>query len=463
MSSKINVSRKKKPGLGSSKNKSTLSAYNIIQKKRDGIKLSKEEIDWFVQGLLEGRTADYQMSAWLMAIYLKGMSEDETAWLTDTMLFSGEVLHFDDKHVVDKHSTGGVGDKTSFILAPIAKACGVKVPMMAGRGLGHTGGTIDKIESIPGIKTELGLNEFKQNVEKFGLVLIGQTKTLAPADKLIYALRDVTATIESIPLITASIMSKKLAEGAQGIVMDIKTGDGAFMKKMNDSKALAKSLRNTAKRFKREMITFITDMSQPLGNAVGHSTEIIESLETLKGIGPADLTELSLQLAAGMVFLAKHAKTLKDAYKLCQKVLYDGSALEEFRQMVIRQGGDVSYVDHVEKLPMAKERTQVLSPKSGYVKNIKNTLAGLACVSLGGGRSKASDKIDLGVGLIFHKKIGDKVLKNDPLLTIIHHTSQKNLVKKMVEDFQQNIFQFSSKKTRAPKLILEIKITRGSK
>ena len=439
------------------------SAYNIIQKKRDGKKLSKEEINWFIQGILTGETADYQMASWLMAVYLKGMSVDETAWLTDAMLYSGEVLQFEGNDVVDKHSTGGVGDKTSFILAPIAKACGVKVPMMAGRGLGHTGGTVDKIECIPGFKTELSMQEFKQQVLKYGLVLIGQTQTLAPADKKIYGLRDVTATIESIPLITSSIMSKKLAEGAHGIVMDVKTGDGAFMKKTSEAKKLAQSLRFTASRFNRKMITFITDMSQPLGNAIGHTTEIIESIETLKGKGPKDLTEISLRLAAAMVFLAGKAKNQKEAYQLCHKALYSGAALEEFRQMVIRQGGDISTIDNLDKLPMAQEKTVVTSVHSGFVRGIKGTLTGLACVSLGGGRTKSTDKIDMGVGFLFHKKIGDQVKKNDPLITIFHHASQKSLVQKITRDFQQNIFQFSTRKIPRPKLILETKMTKGKK
>jgi pyrimidine-nucleoside phosphorylase len=284
--------------------KQTFSAYNIIQKKRDKEKLTKDEITWFIEGLTSGEIADYQMSALLMAIYLNGFDKDETVAITDAMLYSGKVLDFEEQIYIDKHSTGGVGDKTSFIIAPIAAACGVKVPMIAGRGLGHTGGTVDKIESIKGFKTEISLHDFVTLLKERGLVLIGQTSEIAPADKKIYALRDVTATIESIPLITASIMSKKLAEGAKGIVMDVKTGNGAFMAKLSDAKKLAESIRQTGLRFNKNMMTIISDMSEPLGNAVGNSLEIIESIETLKSRGPTDLTELSLSLAGGMVYLA---------------------------------------------------------------------------------------------------------------------------------------------------------------
>ena len=268
------------------------SMYEIIDKKKRGKKLSKEEIDWVVQGLMKKKIADYQMTAFLMAIFLKGMTTEETAYLTDAMLYSGKVLSFEGQNVVDKHSTGGIGDKASFILAPIAAACGVKVPMIAGRGLGFTGGTVDKIESVKGFKTNLSLEEFQKRLNKKGIVLIGQTKEIAPADGLIYALRDVTATIDSIPLITASIMSKKLAEGANGIVMDIKSGSGAFMGSISDARKLAKSIIGTAKRFDKKSVALITNMDQPLGNAVGNSLEMIESVEVLKGNGPKDITEI---------------------------------------------------------------------------------------------------------------------------------------------------------------------------
>lgn len=434
------------------------SANGIIAKKRDGKKLSHEEIRWFIDGLTSGDIADYQMSALLMAIYLNGLDKKETASLTDAMLYSGEVVTFKGNDVIDKHSTGGVGDKASFILAPIAAACGVKVPMIAGRGLGHTGGTIDKIESIKGFKTSLTLKEFKERLNKFGLVLIGQTKTIAPADKKIYALRDVTATVESIPLITASIMSKKLAEGASGIVMDIKTGSGAFMSSMEDARALAKSLRDTASRFDKKMLTMITDMNQPLGNAIGNSLEIIESIDTLKGVGPKDLTDLSVQLAGGMIYLAGKAKTLKEGNTKAQAAIDNGSALKKFKEMIKNQGGDDKVVEDYSRLPIAKEKLEVLATKSGFVAKVECKNMGLHCVSLGGGRKKAEDAIDFGVGLIINKKIGDAVKKGESLVTIYYHSKQKALVQKMANEIIATDMTISKTKPKTLKsLVYEIK------
>ena len=304
------------------------SAYKILQKKSQGETLSNQEIKWFINGLLSGEIADYQMTALLMAIHINGLDAVETSALTDAMLYSGGVLHFPEQNVIDKHSTGGVGDKTSFILAPIAAACGVKIPMISGRGLGHTGGTTDKIESIPGFKTALSIEKFKEILNKNNLVLMGQTKDIAPADKIIYGLRDVTATIDCIPLITASIMSKKLAEGASGIVMDIKTGQGAFLTTLSRARKLAKSLQDTALRFNKNIMTMITDMSEPLGLAVGNSLEIIESIETLRGNGPKDLTRVSVELAGGMIHIAGIAKTHKAGIKMAKEALKNGTALE---------------------------------------------------------------------------------------------------------------------------------------
>lgn len=455
------IRRVKKP-LSKKKTKSSpslqeLSAYTIIQKKRDGKKLETHEIKWFIDSLVTGHVADYQMSALLMAIYLKGMSSEETAALTDAMLYSGEVLHFNDKKVVDKHSTGGVGDKASFILAPIAAACGVKVPMIAGRGLGHTGGTIDKVEAIKGFKTSLDLEEFASRVKEKGLVLIGQTDKIAPADKKIYALRDVTATIESIPLITASIMSKKLAEGAASIVMDIKTGNGAFMSTPKQAKALAQSLRNTASRFKRPMITYITDMSQPLGQCIGHGLEIIESIETLKGKGPQDLTHLSLELAAAMVFLAGLAPNQKAAYKKCQEVLDNKKALEKLRDLIAWQGGDSRVIDDYSAIEIAPNVTVVRAKQAGYICDIQNQQLGMVCVALGGGRLKQTDKVDLAVGMKILKKKGDKVQKGTPLLEIYHHPHQELLAQELSLQINSTIIKIKSKKTLSPKLIIERK------
>jgi len=433
-----------------------LSAYEIIAKKRDGLELSEEEIKWFIQGLLAGKVADYQMSALLMAIYLNGFSSKETASLTDVMLYSGKTLNFNAQHVVDKHSTGGIGDKTSFILAPLAAACGVRVPMIAGRGLGHTGGTVDKVEAIPGFKTSLSLEEFQRTLEKEGLVLIGQTGEIAPADKIIYGLRDVTATIESIPLITASIMSKKLAEGAQGIVMDIKVGNGAFMRNKAQARKLATSIRNTGLRFNRNMMTVISDMNQPLGNAVGNSLEIIESIETLKGKGPKDLTDLSLHLAGGMVHLSGLAKTHSAGIRKAREALKSGKALKVFKEMIKRQGGDEKVIDDYGILPLANNHHVVAASRNGYIKKMEATQIGLHVVQLGGGRQKASDKIDFGVGLTFHKKIGDRVKEGEPILTIHHNENQKELVLKMADDLLKRDISFSqTKPQKLPSLIYE--------
>ncbi len=437
--------------------KPSFSAYNIIQKKRDKEKLTKEEITWFIEGLTKGEIADYQMSALLMAIYLNGFDKDETVAITDAMLYSGKTLNFPEQHFIDKHSTGGVGDKASFILAPIAAACGVKVPMIAGRGLGHTGGTIDKIESVKGFKTEIGLDEFEKLLHERGVVLIGQTKEIAPADKKIYALRDVTATIESIPLITASIMSKKLAEGAKGIVMDIKTGNGAFMAKLSDAKKLAASIRDTGLRFNKNMMTMITDMSEPLGCAVGNSLEIIESIETLKNKGPADLTELSVQLAGGMVYLAGLAKTHKEGNAKARTALENGSALEVFRRMIKDQGGDANVVDDYSLLPQTKITFEVKAPKNGFVTKMDCKSLGLHCVKLGGGRQKTTDKIDFAVGFVMNKKIGDKVKKGESLVTIHCHDSQMDIVRAISDEMSKKDITITATKPRAKKkLIIEV-------
>jgi pyrimidine-nucleoside phosphorylase len=433
------------------------SAYSIIQKKRDKGRLTKDEIHWFIKGLTEGYIEDSQISALLMAIYLCGMNIEETAHLTDAMLYSGKVLNFPEQHFIDKHSTGGVGDKATFILAPIAAACGVKVPMIAGRGLGHTGGTIDKIESIKGFKTEISLDEFEKLLRERGLVLIGQTSEIAPADKKIYALRDVTATVESIPLITASIMSKKLAEGAKGIVMDIKTGNGAFMSKLSDAKKLAESIRNTGLRFNKNMMTMITDMSEPLGNAVGNSLEVIESIETLKGRGPKDLTELSVALAGGMIYLAGLSKNLNDGIKKASASIDDGSALEKFRELITNQGGDARVVDDYSLLPQTKTTFEVKSKKTGFVTKMECTDLGKHGVRLGGGRMKTGDKIDFAVGFIMNKKIGDKVKKGESLMTIHCHESQLKLAEEIAELVTKKDITIGASKPRAKKkLIIDV-------
>lgn len=435
--------------------KESFQVYPLIDRKKRGGRLTDKEIKWFIQSFTENKIPDYQMSAMLMAMFIKGMDVAETASLTDAMLESGEQLKFPGKNVIDKHSTGGIGDKASFILAPIASAAGVKVPMIAGRGLGHTGGTVDKIEAVKGFKTSLDLNDFSKMLNKEGLVLIGQTPEIAPADRLIYALRDVTATIDSIPLITASIMSKKLAEGANGIVFDIKMGTGAFMRSTKDARALGKSLIATSKRFKKKAVALITDMNQPLGNEVGHSNEIIESIETLKGNGPKDLTDLSIALAAHMIHIAGVEKTFDKAHKKALEMVSSGKALNEFRKLLRNQGGDERVVDDYSLLPMAKISTEIVAPKSGYIKMFQNEKIGLLLIELGGGRKSKSDIIDHGVGFTFKKKIGDKVKKGEVIFTIQHHPHQKQIVETIRTRFLKEVLTMSATKVKTPKLIIE--------
>lgn len=429
--------------------------YNIIDTKKRGLELSTEHIKWVIDSYVKNEIPDYQMSALLMAIYLKGMTSQETADLTDAMLYSGKTIQFADHDVIDKHSTGGIGDKASFILAPIAAACGVKVPMMAGRGLGFTGGTVDKIEAIGNFQTNMSLEDFKKMVETDGLSLIGQTDDIAPADKLIYALRDVTATIESIPLITASIMSKKLAEGSQGIVMDVKTGSGAFMQKESDAKALAQSILKTASRFNKKASAFITNMDQPLGHKIGHSHEIIESIETLKGKGPEDLTELSLLLASEMIYLADKAKSRDEAKAMAKQALTSGAALKEFKELIERQGGDAHVIEDYSRLPCAKDTSSLTARSSGYLKSFINSQLGLALVELGGGRKSKSDQIDFGVGITLNKKVGERVEKGEPILTFHHHTHQKEIVLKIIQNLNEKCIVISEESVPTGKLIIQ--------
>ena len=433
------------------------SMYSLIQKKRDGEQLSSEEIKWIIKGVTDNTIPDYQTAALLMAMFIRGLNDRETADLTDAMLYSGKVLDFKDQTVIDKHSTGGVGDKTSFILAPIAAAAGVKVPMIAGRGLGHTGGTVDKIEAIPGFNTEISLEQFAEYLQKNGVVLIGQTADIAPADKKLYALRDVTGTVESIPLITGSIMSKKLAEGASGIVMDIKTGSGAFMDTLEKAQALGNSLAQTALRFNKNIITIISDMSQPLGLTIGNSLEIIESIETLKGKGPEDLTKLSVTLAGGMIYLAGLTNSLENGIKRAQEVLDNGLALKKFRELIRAQGGNPEVVDNYNLLPSAKETTEVLATENGYIETIDGKQLGLYCVDLGGGRKSAGDKIDYAVGFTLHRKVGENVTQGESLLTIHHHSHQQEIVKKIQKEITSSTISITNKKPKLFPLVFETK------
>ncbi len=432
-----------------------MTMYSILEKKKHGQELTDTEIKWVIDSLMSKQIGDYQVTALLMAIYLNGMSPAETAALTDAMLYSGKTLQFQDQNVIDKHSTGGIGDKTSFILAPIAAACGVKVPMIAGRGLGFTGGTIDKVEAIPGFETQIGLDEFQKRLTEKSIVLIGQTEEIAPADKVIYALRDVTATIDSIPLITASIMSKKLAEGANGIVMDIKVGSGAFMRKKSEAKKLAKSILHTATRFDKKCVTLLTNMNQPLGNAVGHTLEIIESIETLKGNGPKDLTHLSIELAAQMIYMAEAESSMSKARKKAKMSIKDGSALKKFQEMIQNQNGNSQVVNDYSIMTLAKNKLEVLAPKTGYIKSFKNAEIGFMCTELGGGRKVKTDHIDFGVGFYFHKKLADKVKAGEPILTIYHNDNQAKLAEDLCQKFIKQVMKFSNSKPNKPEVIYE--------
>lgn len=433
------------------------TAQEIIAKKRDGKLLTPDEIKWFVSGIINGQVADFQITALLMAIYINGCDKEETSALTEAMLYSGSILSFNDSTVIDKHSTGGVGDKTSLILGPIAAACGVKIPMISGRGLGHTGGTIDKMESIPGFRTELSIQEFLSAVNQVRIAIIGQSQELVPADKIIYKLRDLSATVASIPLITASIMSKKLAEDTSGLVMDIKFGQGAFMKTKQEAQILAKCLRDTALSFQKNILIMLTDMSQPLGKAIGNSNEVIESIETLKGRGPADVTELSVELAAGMVYLARITLTMNEARLLASEQINNGQALKKFQEMIEAQGGNSGITEDYSLLPQAEMKTQVLAKRDGFVTSIDVVQLGLSLCDMGGGRHLPGDKVDHAVGFLNHVKLGQRVKKGDLLLTIQHHPHQEKMVQEMRAMMIEKIFRIDEKLiNKLPNLIEEV-------
>jgi pyrimidine-nucleoside phosphorylase len=429
-----------------------MRAVDLIRKKRDSGEHSREEINFLISGYTGGEIPDYQMSAWLMAAWIRGLNRSELASLTEAMLYSGEVVNLSDLpgKKVDKHSTGGVGDKTSLILAPIVAAGGVNVPMISGRGLGHTGGTLDKLESIPGFNTALSLEEFRRVLGECGMALIGQTSEIAPADKKIYALRDATSTVENIGLICASIMSKKLAEGIDALVLDVKTGSGAFMKKEEDAVMLAEVMVDTAKRVGKKAVALITDMDQPLGRLAGHSHEVIESIEVLKGRGPKDLRDLSLELSAWMFFLVDRTGSVEEGRLLAQTMVAGGQALEKFRKGIELQGGDSRVVDDYKILPAAQSRADVTSATSGFLAATDCMEFGIALAMLGGGRETKEDKIDHGVGLEFHKRIGDRVEKGEPLVTI-HYNSDAKLGEAKAKI--AGAFVFSEKQPEEKKLV----------
>lgn len=427
--------------------------YELISRKRDKKKLSKEEIEYFVSGYTKGTIPDYQMSALLMAIFLNGMEAEEIFNLTLAVMRSGKVLDLSTipGPKVDKHSTGGVGDKVSLILAPLVASCGVTVPMISGRGLGHTGGTLDKLESIPGFKTNLTLRKFLRNLSDIGVCMIGQTNEIAPADKKIYALRDVTGTVNSIPLITASILSKKSAEGADAVVFDVKMGNGAFIQKEDEAILLSKNLIQIAKRFKKKAIVLITDMNEPLGEAVGNSIEVIEAIHALKGRAPEDLMKVIFALGAYMLILGGEAKSFKRAKEKLEKAIESGKALDKFRQMIRSQGGDPKVVDDYRFLPWAKHKITVESDQTGYVKSIDTLKIGISSAKLGAGRERLDSKIDPGVGFLIKKKVGDRVKKGENLAVVFSNDLRKG---EWAKHEIKEVHQISKRRTKRLKKIL---------
>lgn len=428
--------------------------YDIIHKKRNGGELSGDEIRFFVEGYTNGSVPDYQAAAFCMAVYFQGMTEKETSELTLAMAESGDQIDLSgiDGFTVDKHSTGGVGDKTSLIVAPIVASCGGKVAKMSGRGLGHTGGTVDKLEAIPNFRTELTPDEFIKQVNNIGLCIVGQTGELAPADKKLYALRDVTATVESIPLIASSIMSKKLAAGSKGIVLDVKTGSGAFMKTFEESENLAKEMVSIGKSAGRSVTAVITNMDIPLGNSVGNSLEVIEAIKTLKGEGESDLTDVCLTLAVQMLCMVT-GEDEKACYAMAKDAIDDGSALNKLCEMISAQGGNAGVVDDFSLFKQPKHTVEISSEREGYIEHTDAEKIGLASVILGAGREKKGDPNDSSAGIVLKKKTGDRVEKGDTLA--IFYTDDESKIKEAKREFFE-AFTFGNKKPPAQKLIYRI-------
>jgi pyrimidine-nucleoside phosphorylase len=404
-----------------------MRAVDLIRKKRDSGEHSREEIEFLISGYTRGEIPDYQMAAWLMSAWIRGLSRAETTALTQAMLHSGEVLDLSSLpgKKVDKHSTGGVGDKTSLILAPIVAAGGLIVPMLSGRGLGHTGGTLDKLESIPGFNTNLSLKDFRRVLGECGMALIGQTAEIAPADKKIYALRDATSTVENTGLICASIMSKKLAEGLDALVLDVKTGSGAFMKREEDAVGLAEAMVDAGKNMGKKVVALITDMDQPLGRTAGHANEIVECIEVLNGKGPAELRELSVELSAWMFYLGEKTRSVEEGRKLAAQMISSGEAREKFKQCIRLQGGDERVIDEPDLLSTAASMVDVTSNAGGMLVATDCEQFGIALAMLGGGRETKEDRIDHAVGLEFHKRIGDRIEIGEPLATIHYNSDAK--------------------------------------
>jgi pyrimidine-nucleoside phosphorylase len=412
---------------------------DLIIKKRNGLKLTENDIKFMIEKYNEGKIPDYQMSAMLMAIYFKGMNNSEIRYLTKAMIDSGKIIDLSSIPgiKVDKHSTGGVGDTTTLALAPMVAAAGVKVAKMSGRGLGHTGGTIDKLESIEGFKTELSLNKFIKIVKKVGVSIISSTSDLVPADKKLYALRDVTGTVDSIPLIVSSIMSKKLAAGADAIVLDITTGSGAFMREYKDALKLGKIMVDIGLEFKKEIIGVVSNMDEPLGFAIGNSLEVKEAIEILKNKGPEDLRRLCLVLGSYMLKLGRVTKTYQEGKNKLEKILKNGLALNKFKEMIIAQGGNSGIIDNPELLPLAKHCTKIKANKSGYIQKIDSRLVGESAMLLGAGREEKESKIDLSVGIVLKKKVGNRININEDLADVHYNDSEKlkEAKKKLLSSF----------------------------
>lgn len=435
-----------------------MNIVELIRKKREGNSLNKEEFHYLLSGYVEGRVPEYQMSAFLMACYFRGMSDEETLTFTDLMLHSGHVVDLSDIPgvKVDKHSTGGVGDKVSLILAPIVAACGVPVPMISGRGLGHTGGTLDKLESVSGFRTDLSIEEYTRVIRETGLVMIGQTKEIAPADKRLYALRDVTATVECIPLIAGSIMSKKLAEGIDALVLDVKTGRGAFMQSYENALSLAQILVRIGNHFGKETVAFITDMSEPLGTTIGNWLEVVESVECLRGIrgtddGSADLMEATHHLAGAMLFLGKKANSISEGIERSKQSINDGSAYKKFLQLVRVQGGDVGTLENLEQFPLPKYSIEVRIHEGGYISEIDPLELGLTSITLGAGREKVDDAIDPKAGIVLNKKVGDTVADHE--VVAMFYTDREDVLESARDRITQ-AYHISPARPAKKKLIL---------
>jgi len=432
-----------------------MRTVDLIQRKRDGGELDSGEISYLVEGYTRGEIPDYQMSAFLMAVFFAGMTDREVSTMTDCMIRSGDTVDLSGvKGVkVDKHSTGGVGDKTSLIVAPLAAAAGVVVPMISGRALGHTGGTLDKLESIPGFRTDLTVEQAQAQLTELGLVFMGQSDRVAPADGKLYSLRDVTATVESTALIASSIMSKKLAEGLDALVLDVKVGSGAFIKKQVDARRLAQMMVGIGRRVDKRVQALITDMNQPLGYAVGNALEVMEVSQTLMNQGPPDLTRLSLELTARMIFLAKITPTLDDARQLAENKLVDGSGYRKFKQVIQAQGGNPQALDKFELLPNATGMREITSPRSGYVSAIEAEDVGRASTLMGAGRDRKDDRIDPAVGVILEVKVGEKV-DAGAVLCRLYYTSEERVEE--AAELVEGAFRVSSQKAEDRELILEV-------